>query len=191
MNTKLTAALCCGATAMLALAGCSSSGDEANAYAKKVCEQVQPQQQTIQRATSSIAAISSTDASPAQVQKTDLAAFQEISTAYKSLGTAVQNAGASPVDNGAVLQKNAVKQLNGISVGYANLAKAVQGLDTANQAKFASGLKTVSDQLSVLSKSSGGALTKLQAGDIGKAMAKQPGCQKATAPGAASTQSAA
>ncbi len=93
----------------------------------------------------------------------------------------MQNAGASPVDDGATLQQNAVKQLNGISVGYANLATSIKSLNASDQAKFAQGLKTVSDQLSVLNRNSGDALGKLQAGDIGKAMAKQPGCQKAAA----------
>lgn len=181
MDKKLTAALCCAATATLALAGCSSSSDKADAYAKKVCDQVGPQQQTIQKATGDIAAVSDANASPTQVQKTDTAAFQQISDAYKTLGTAVQNAGASPVSNGATLQKNAIAQLNSISVGYANLSKSVKGLDAADQAKFANGLKTVSGQLSALSKSSGDALAKLQAGDIGKAMAKQPGCEKSSA----------
>jgi hypothetical protein len=181
VNKKLTATLGCAAAATLALAGCSNSDDQANAYAKKVCDQVRPQQQTIEKATGDIAAVSDANASPAQVEKTDSAAFQQISNAYKTLSAAVQKAGASPVDNGAKLQQNAVKQLNGISVGYANLAKSVKELNTSDQAKFADGLKNVSGQLSVLSKSSGDALTKLQAGDIGKAMAKQPGCQKASA----------
>ena len=62
-----------------------------------------------------------------------------------------------------------------------NKLKTVATLDTHDQAKFAAGLKSVSDQLGVLGKSSGTALTALQAGDIGKAMAKQPGCAKPSA----------
>ena len=182
MNIKLTALLCCAATAAtLALAGCSNGDDKVNAYAKKVCDQVQPQQTKIQRATDDIAAVSTADSSPEQVQKTDATAFQQISDAYKTLGQAVQKAGPSPVEGGAALQRNAVKQLTGISQSYADLVTTVNGLDTTDQGKFAEGLKGVSDRLGSLGKVSGDALTKLQAGDVGKAMGKQPGCRKATA----------
>jgi hypothetical protein len=175
---KLSAALCCAAIATLAVAGCSDQQDKANDYAKKVCDEVKPQQENIQHATNAIASVSAAD-SPQQVQKTDSAAFGQIAAAYQALGSAVQKAGASPVNNGATLQKNAVRQLDNIAASYANLKTTVDGLNTSDQGKFAQGLKTVSDQLGTLTKASGDALTQLQAGDIGKAMAKQPGCQKA------------
>lgn len=178
VNKKLTAAVCCAALATLAVAGCGSSDGKVDAYAKKVCDQVHPQQQTIQRATSSIASVADTGASPTQVQKIDTAAFQQISDAYKGIGAAVRQAGASPVSNGATVQQNAVKQLNSISASYADLATSVKKLSTSDQTKFAQGLRDVSDQLGALTKSSGDALGKLQAGGVGKAMAKQPGCQK-------------
>lgn len=180
MIKKLTAATCCAVIATLAVAGCSDSQDQANAYAKKVCDQVQPQQENIQHATNAIASVSSAG-SPSDVQKTDSTAFGQIAAAYRALGTAVQKAGASPVNNGATLQKNAVRQLDNIANSYANLQKTMDHLDTSDQGKFAQGLKTVSDQLSGLSRSSGDALTKLQSGDIGTAMAKQPGCKKPAA----------
>jgi hypothetical protein len=183
---KLSAGLCCAAIATLAVAGCSDSDDQVNAYAKKVCDQVQPQQATIQRATSAIASVSAAGNSPAQVQQTDSAAFGQIAGAYQTLAKAIQDAGAPPVDKGATLRKNAVTQLTGIASSYSKLQKTVQGLDASDQGKFADGLKTVSDQLVPLSQSSGDALTKLQAGDIGKAMAGQPGCRKASASASAS-----
>lgn len=178
MIKKLMAATCCAAIATLAVAGCSNSDDKVKSYAKRVCDQVQPQQHAIQQATDSIGSVSAAGSSPSDVQKTDSEAFARMAAAYKALGLAVQDAGAPPVDKGATLQQNAVKQLNGVSSSYADLKKVVDDLDTGNQARFAEGLKTVSNKLAVLSKDSGNALTKLQAGDVGKAMAKQPGCQK-------------
>ncbi len=180
MTKKLTAALCCAVIATLAVAGCGSSQDKADAYAKKVCDQVHPQQKNIQQATSAIASVSSTG-SPSDVQKTDSAAFGQMADAYRALGDAVKAAGPSPVDNGATLQKNAVRQLDDMAASYVRLKKTLDGLDTHDQGKFAQGLKSVSDQLSALSKNGGGALAALQAGDIGKAMAKQPGCAKPSA----------
>ncbi len=180
MIKKLAAGACCAAIAMLAVAGCSDSDDQAKAYAKKVCDQVQPQHAAIQNASDAIAKVSAGAAAPKDVQQTDATAFGEIASAYRTLAQAVQDAGAPPVDNGQALQKNAVTQLNGISASYAKLQKGVQGLDASDQGKFADGLKSLSQQFSSLSQSGSDALTKLQAGDIGKAMAQQPGCKKAS-----------
>lgn len=189
MNKKLTAALCGAATLTLALAGCGgSSGNKADAYAKKVCDQWQGQFKKIQDADNAIASVSTGDHKPQDVKTTDSAAFQQLSAAYKGLADAVGSAGPVPVDNGAQVQQNAVKQLNDTSAAYANLKKTVDGLDTTNQGKFAQGLKGVADQLTTLGKSGNDALNKLQSGDVGKAMAKQPGCQKpSAAPSAAAS----
>jgi hypothetical protein len=179
VNKKLTAALCGAATLTLALAGCgSSSSSKADNYAKTVCDQVQPQLQKIQNANNSIASVSSGNHSPDDVKNSDSAAFQQLSDAYKALADAVNNAGAPPVEGGAQIQQNAVKQLNDTSGAYANLKSTVDGLDTSDQSKFADGLKGVASQLSTLGKSGNDALNKLQSGDVGTAMAKQPGCQK-------------
>ncbi|MBY8888503.1 small secreted protein [Streptomyces sp. PTM05] len=180
MNKRLAAALCCAATATLALAGCGSSDNKTDDYAKSVCDQVQPQRQKIQNADNDIASVSSSGASPSQVQSTDSTAFGQISDAYKALASGIQDAGAPPVGNGAALQKNAVDQLNAISGAYADLKKKVGGLDASDQAKFAQGLGSIPNQVTTLSKNGDDALAKLQADGIGQAMAKQPGCQKAT-----------
>ena len=91
-----------------------------------------------------------------------------------------QGAGPPPVDDGEKKQQEAVKELNTISASYADLKKQVDGLDTKDQAKFADGLKGVADQLDKLSQSGDDALKKLQAGDVGKAMAKQESCKSAS-----------
>lgn len=180
VNKKLVAALSGGSVLLMALSGCSGDDSESkvNDWAKKVCDQVQPQLKKIADANTSIQQATSDSSKPADVQKADSAAFQSISDAYKSLGSAVNTAGAPPVDDGDKTQQEAVKELNATSVSYANLKKQVDKLDTKDQANFADGLKGVADELDKLSKSGDKALQQLQSGDVGKAMAKQPGCQK-------------
>ncbi|MFE7709274.1 small secreted protein [Streptomyces sp. NPDC057486] len=184
MNKKLAAALSGGAVLVLTLSGCSDdsgSDNKVNDWAKKVCDQVKPQLQKIANANAAIQQQTADNSKPADVQKTDSAAFQQISQAYKALGTAVDSAGAPPVDNGETTHKEAVKELNASSAAYAELQKKVDALDIKDQAKFADGLKGIADELNKISTNGDQALKKLQSGKVGIAMAKQPGCQKPTA----------
>ncbi|WP_406147876.1 small secreted protein [Streptomyces sp. NBC_01012] len=194
MNKKLAAALSGGAVLVLTLSGCGDdSDDKVNDWAKDVCDQVQPQLQKIANANAAIQQQTADNSKPADVQKTDSAAFQQISKAYKALGAAVKSAGAPPVDGGESTQKEAVKELNASSVAYADLKTKVDALDTKDQAKFADGLKDIADELTKISTNGDQALKKLQSGDVGSAMAKQKGCQKPTAsapPAAGSSASA-
>jgi hypothetical protein len=194
VNKKLAAALSGGAVLVLTLSGCSDDSDnKVNDWAKKVCDQVQPQLQKIANANASIQQQTADNSKPADVQKTDSAAFQQISQAYKALGTAVDSAGPPPVDDGETTHKEAVKELNASSVAYANLQKKVDDLDTKDQAKFADGLKGIADELNKISTNGDQALKKLQSGEVGAAMAKQPGCQKpkaSAAPSAGSSKDA-
>lgn len=188
VNKKLVAALSSGAALALALTGCSDdSGEKTDAWAKKVCDQVQPQVKKIQQANASIEEASQKKQSSEEVKKTDSAAFQKISDAYKSLGVSVDKAGAPPVDDGEKLQKDAVKELKGISKKYAGLKTTVDKLDAKDQAKFAEGLKGLATKLDSLGKSGDKALNKLQSGDVGKAMANQKGCKRASTSPSAST----
>ncbi|MFJ8000178.1 small secreted protein [Streptomyces sp. NPDC096310] len=193
MNKKLVAALSGGAVLLMALSGCSGDDNDSkvNDWAKKVCDQVQPQLKKIADANTSIQQATSDSSKPADVQSTDSAAFQSISQAYKSLGAAVNSAGAPPVTDGEKTQQEAVKELNATAASYGGLKTKVDELDTKDQAKFADGLKGVADELATLSKSGDQALQKLQSGDVGKAMAKQPGCQKPTAGGASASPTTA
>ncbi|MFI5757976.1 small secreted protein [Streptomyces sp. NPDC051569] len=186
MNKKLAAALSGGAVLLMALSGCSSDDNDnkVNDWAKKVCDQVQPQLQKIAAANTSIQQATSDSTKPAEVRKTDAAAFRSISGAYKALGSAVNSAGAPPVKDGEKIQQEAVKELNSTAAAYQSLGTGVDALDINNQAKFADGLKGVADELTKISQSGDQALQQLQSGEVGKAMAKQPGCQK-PAPSAA------
>ncbi|WP_016906409.1 hypothetical protein [Streptomyces xiaopingdaonensis] len=179
VNKKLALALTSSAALALALTGCGDdSGEKTDEWAKKVCDDVQPQVKKIQEANSSINEASRQNQSSEEVKKTDSAAFQQISGAYKSLARSVDDAGAPPVDDGEKLQKDAVDELNGLSKQYAGLKSTVDKLDTDDQSKFAQGLKNIASKLDTLGKNGDRALNKLQSGDVGRAMSEQKGCQR-------------
>ncbi|MEV0172629.1 small secreted protein [Streptomyces sp. NPDC050803] len=188
VNKKLAAALSGGAVLVLALSGCGGSddNDKLDAWAKQVCDAVQPQAKKIEAANAAIQKETSDNSTPEDVQKTDAKAFQDMSDAYKAIGTAVDKAGAPDVENGETKQQNAVKELNSISASYASLKKQVDELDTKDQAEFADGLKDIATELDKLSQSGNDALKELEEGEVGEAMAKQPSCQSASESAAAS-----
>ncbi|WP_316959352.1 small secreted protein [Streptomyces sp. TRM68367] len=189
MNKKLAAALSGGAVLVLALSGCGGDENEKlNSWAKQVCDAVQPQAKKIEAANAAIQSESAEDSKAEAVQKADSRAFQDMADAYNAIGAAVQKAGAPDVANGEKKQKDAVKELNGISSSYAGLKKQVDALNTKDQIKFADGLKAIAGELDKLSKSGNEALKALEEGDVGKAMAKQASCKTATA-SATATQS--
>ncbi|MET9421013.1 MULTISPECIES: small secreted protein [unclassified Streptomyces] len=180
MNKKLAAALSGGAVLVLALSGCGDDSEEkVNAWAKDVCDQAQPQ---IKKRADAQQAIISTaaDGKPADIQAADSKAFADIAAADKALAKAVRDAGVPPVENGEKLQQDAVKELDATAAAYLDLKKKVDELDPKNQQKFADGLQTVADGLKKIERMDQEALAKLQSGELGKAMAKQPGCQRAT-----------
>ncbi|MEV4441433.1 small secreted protein [Streptomyces sp. NPDC049577] len=180
MNKKLVAALSGGAALVLALTGCggdNGGNKKLDDWAKKVCDQMQPQVKKIQDANSAIAGMQNEEDSK-KIQQTDSAAFQANADAYKTLAQSVQNAGAPPVKDGETSQQNAVKALNDLSAAYTGLKARIDGLDTGDKGKFAEGLKSIATDIGKLGSRSDDALKKLQSGDVGKAMAKQPGCQK-------------
>ncbi|MER8004939.1 small secreted protein [Streptomyces sp. NPDC094149] len=184
VNKKLAAALSGGAVLVVALSGCSSSdkgNDKLDAWAKQVCDAVQPQAKKIEAANAAIQKETSDNSTPEEVRKTDAQAFQDMSDAYTAIGAAVQKAGAPDVDNGAKKQQDAVKELNGIGTSYATLKTQVDKLDTKDQAKFADGLKDIATSLDKLSQSGNDALKTLEEGEVGKAMAKQTSCKSASA----------
>ncbi|GAA3749747.1 small secreted protein [Streptomyces tremellae] len=186
MKKKLAATLSGGAVVLLALSGCGNNDGKVNDWAKGFCDKVQPQRQAISDANESIVKATSTASSPGDVKKVDSAAFRTNANAYRALASAVKSAGAPPVDDGEKTQKDAVSELNATASAYAALQKQVDALDTKDQAKFAQQLGDVSTQLGKIGSSGDSALRKLQSGDLGKAMAKQPGCKKGTPSGAAS-----
>ncbi|MGW0613438.1 small secreted protein [Streptomyces sp. NPDC002788] len=189
VNKKLAAALSGGAVLVLALSGCGGDENEKlDSWAKQVCDAVQPQAKKIESANAAIQKETSDNSTPQDVQKTDAQAFQDMSDAYKAIGSAVNKAGAPDVENGEKKQQDAVKELNSISASYASLKKQVDGLDTKDQGKFADGLKDIATELDKLSQSGNNALRNLEEGEVGQAMARQSSCKAATA-SAGATQS--
>jgi hypothetical protein len=184
VNKKLAAALSGGAALLLTLTGCGDDGAKTNAWAERDCGHVKPQVRKIRSANSSITQVSQSQKSPEDVQKADAEAFQNISEAYDALADAIDKAGVPPVDDGEKLQKDAVRELRRLAGRYDEITKTVKSLDTEDQAKFASGLKGVAEDVKKFGKNGDEALQKLQSGELREAMAKQPGCQKSS-PGVA------
>ncbi|MEK9524140.1 small secreted protein [Streptomyces venezuelae] len=181
MNKKLAAALSGGAVLVLALSGCSDDeGNKVDDWAKTFCDQAKPQIQK-RAAAHQIIISTAADSKPAEIQAADSKAFQDIANADRALAKAVESAGAPPVENGEKVQQDAIKELNATAVAYEGLKKQVDALDPTNQQKFADGLQGVADGLTKIEKMDQNALSKLEEGELGQAMAKQPGCQKPTA----------
>ncbi|TXS56188.1 small secreted protein [Streptomyces sp. t39] len=190
MNKKFAAALSGGAVLVLVLSGCGDDGEEkVNDWAKKVCDQAKPQ---IQKRADAQQAIISTaaDGKPADIQAADSKAFADIAAADKALAKAVRDAGVPPVDDGEKLQNDAVKELDATAAEYLKLKKQIDGLNPEDQQKFADGLQEVADGLKKIERMDQAALAKLQSGELGTAMAKQPGCQRADASNSAEGASA-
>ncbi|WP_416983494.1 small secreted protein [Streptomyces sp. T028] len=184
VNKKLAAALSGGAVLVLALSGCSSDdgNKELDAWAKKVCDALPAQDAKVDAANAAIKEAATDNNAPANVQKTDSQAFQDMSDAYAALAQAVQKAGTPPgVEGGAKKQSAAVAALNTLSTSYADLKKQVDALDTKDQAKFADGLADIATQLGTLSQTGNTALKNLEQGDVKDAMAKQDSCKKVAA----------
>ncbi|WP_133910704.1 small secreted protein [Streptomyces sp. NBC_00582] len=184
VNKKLAAALSGGAVLVLALSGCSSDegNKELDAWAKKVCDALPAQDAKVDAANAAIKQAATDNNAPANVQKTDSQAFQDMSDAYAALALAVKNAGTPPgVEGGAKKQTDAVAALNTLSTSYADLKKQVDALDTKDQAKFADGLADIATQLGTLSKTGNTALKNLEQGDVKDAMAQQDSCKKVAA----------
>lgn len=180
MNKKLVTALSGGAALVLALTGCGDDSDKQIAdYAKKVCDQVQPQLSKITKANESITSTAA-DGKPEEIKKADSAAFQQISDAYAAMSASVEKAGAPPVEGGAKTQKQAVAELDQTSKAYGDLKAAVDKLKTKDQGEFAEGLKGVAEDLDKVNKIGDKAIKKLQSGEIGKAMSEQSGCRRAS-----------
>lgn len=181
MNTRLATAISGCAVLALTLTACGDdSGEETEAWAKNVCDQLQPQVERIQAANEAIAEISEGDDPPAEVQEVYSASYAELSGAFETLADAVDEAGDPPVSDGEQLRTDAVAELNRLSESYAGLKTASDELDTSDRAAFAEGLRGMVTQLSELAESGDEALTELNSGALGEAMARQEGCQSPT-----------
>ncbi|AWE51600.1 small secreted protein [Streptomyces nigra] len=192
VNKKLAAALSGGAVLILALTGCTSEegNKELDAWAKKVCDQVPAQNAKISAAYVAITkAAKDTSSTPKELQAADSKAFQDLADGYKARAALIRDAGAPPgVEGGAKNQQDVVKKLTDLSAAYADLKKQVDGLNTKDQGKFASGLKDVSaemKQVETQRQNAIASLKKLESGDVKTALTSQDGCKQAVESGSA------
>ena len=161
-------------------AAASDNGNEKlDAWAKKVCDAVQPQVKKIagRQRRDPEGDLGQQHAGRGPEDRLGRPS-RTCPTPTRRWAAPCRRPGAPPVDDGEKKQTDAVKELNDISTSYATLKKQVDELDTKDQAKFADGLKDIATELDKLSTSGNDALKKLEEGDVGKAMAKQDGCKQ-------------
>jgi hypothetical protein len=179
VTTKLSAALCGGTALLLALSACGgdSTGKKRDEWAKGVCGRATAQFTRISQASTALSTVPS-NGDPKTVQAADAQSFQTISAAYTSLAGIFNAAGPAPGSDGDTYQKNAVAVFTTLSGKYADLKKQTDNLVTSDRQKFATGLGSVSGNLNTVVAQGQQQLKTLSQGDMGKALAKQPGCQR-------------
>ncbi|WP_225850867.1 small secreted protein [Streptomyces sp. HPF1205] len=179
VTTKLSAALCGGTALLLALSACGGddTGKKRDEWAKGVCDQATTQFTKISDASTALSKVPSNGA-PATVKAADAQSFQTISAAYTSLAGIFNSAGPAPGSDGAAYQKNAVAAFTALSGQYADLKKQTDNLVTSDRQKFADGLGSVSTNLNTVVAQGQQRLKTLSQGDMGQALAKQPGCRR-------------
>ncbi|GAA0676310.1 hypothetical protein GCM10010193_31770 [Kitasatospora atroaurantiaca] len=179
--------------ALLAFGAVACGGDnteQLSSWAKRVCEAAQAPITQSQAALADTGKVQQGE-SPADLQKrlsTDLGALAKTN---QQLADAIDKAGAPKVDSGDQVQQGAVGELKQAAQGYLDVQKKLNALPNGDQARFADGLRSVGDQVQRLAQQSTEALNKIQSGDLGTAMAKQPGCKAGAAAPAATGTSAA
>jgi hypothetical protein len=177
-TTKLWAALCGGTVLLLALSGCGDdTGKKRDEWAKGVCGQATTQFSRISDASTALSKVPS-NGDPKAVRTADAQSFQTISAAYASLAGIFNAAGPAPGSDGTTYQKNAVAAFTTLSGKYAGLKKQTDNLVTSDRQKFAAGLGAVSVNLNTVVAQGQQQLRTLGQGDMGKALAEQPGCRR-------------
>ncbi|MFE9428931.1 hypothetical protein ACFYNO_38975 [Kitasatospora sp. NPDC006697] len=169
-----------GALLATGAAACSGSDNGAalDGWAKQVCDGLRDPVAQSRTALADTAQVKP-DEAPADLQKRLAADLGTLVTANQQIADVMDKAGAPKVDNGAGVQKDAVNELRQASQGFQDVQQKLSALSTDDQAKFADGLKSIGDQAQQMAKLSNGAMTTVQSGDLGKAIAKQPGCRTA------------
>lgn len=187
VTARLSAALCGGTALLLALSACGGddTGKKRDEWAKGVCDRATAQFTRIGQASTALSEVPS-NGDPKTVQAADSQSFQTISAAYMSLAGTFNAAGAAPGSDGATYQKNAVAVFTTLSGKYADLKKQTDSLVTSDRQKFATGLGSVSDNLNAVVAQGRQQLKTLGQGDMGNALARQPGCQRVSATPSAS-----
>jgi hypothetical protein len=182
------AALSCAALlAAASLTACSSddTGKRLDTWAKGVCDQIAVQTAKINDANTTLTKIDN-GGDPKEVRKADSAAYRQNSEAFKAIAGILDAAGPAPGGGGDDYQQKAVTSFTGLSTQYATVQKKVDGLDTSDRDSFAQGLQNASTLLQKAATLGDQARGALRAGDQGKAVAEQQGCQGLSQPTSAS-----
>lgn len=190
---KLLALPAAGALLAFGAVACSDNSEQLNSWAGSVCSAAKGPIAQAAAALADTGRVSEGE-DPDQLRKRLSGDIAVLGQANRQIAAAVDKAGAPEVDHGADLQKQAVGELGEAAAGYQDVQHKVDSLATGDQAKFADGLKSVGDQVQQLAQLSSTAIARLQDGDLGQAIAKQPGCRTAsttpTAPTAPATSTA-
>ncbi|MGA5702086.1 hypothetical protein [Peterkaempfera bronchialis] len=178
MKIKLLALPAAGVLLALGATACSDNTAQLESWAKAVCDAAKNPISQANAALADTGRVKQGE-SPDQLRKRLSGDIAVLGQANRQIAAAVDAAGAPKIDNGSGLQQQAVDELGRAAAGYQEVQKKVDALPTGDQAKFADGLKSVGDQVQQLAQLSSSAIAKVQTGDLGQAIAKQPGCKTA------------
>ncbi|MEV0535502.1 small secreted protein [Kitasatospora sp. NPDC050463] len=181
MNKRLLAVPALGALLAFGAVGCGDDNSkQLESWAASVCGAAKDPIAQAQTALSDTGQVKTGEA-PGDLQKRLSADIGRLAKTNQDIAAAIDSAGAPKVDDGGTLQKDTVTELNKAADGYLDVQKKLDALSNDDQAKFADGLRSVSDQLQQLASLSTQAQAKLQRGELGAAMAKQEGCKPGSA----------
>ncbi|MEU8513244.1 hypothetical protein AB0C76_16870 [Kitasatospora sp. NPDC048722] len=190
MNKRLLAVPALGVLLAFGAVGCGDDNSkQLESWASNVCGAAKDPIAQAQSALADTGQVKTGEA-PADLQKRLSADIGRLAKTNQDIAKAIDAAGAPKVDDGANLQKDTVAELNKAADGYLDVQKKLDALSSADQSKFADGLRSVADQVQQLATLSTQAQGKLQRGDLGAAMAKQDGCKPSAATAAPSAGSA-
>ncbi|GAA1075757.1 MULTISPECIES: small secreted protein [Kitasatospora] len=178
MNKRLLTVPALGA--LLAFGAVACGGDDntkqLDGWAKSVCDAARSPIAQSRVALADTAKVTSGEA-PIALQKRLSADLAELAKSNAGLADAVDKAGAPKSEDGETARTDAVNELRKAAQGYVDVQKKLDALATDDQAKFADGLRSVGDQVQQLAQLSTQGLNRLQTGEAGDAMKRQPGCK--------------
>ncbi|WP_052390957.1 hypothetical protein [Streptomyces sp. NRRL B-24484] len=193
MNKRLLTVPALGALLAFGAVACSDDDNskQLDGWAKSVCDAARAPIGQSRVALADTAKVTPGE-EPVALQKRLSADLAELAKSNAGLADAVDKAGAPKSEDGETARTDAVNELRKAAQGYLDVQKKLEALATGDQAKFADGLRSVGDQVQQLAQLSTQGLNRLQTGEAGDAMKRQPGCKAdaVAAPVASGTASA-
>ncbi|WP_457032008.1 hypothetical protein [Kitasatospora sp. P5_F3] len=194
LEKRLWAAPVLGLLLAAGAVACGGGGSDTAAldsWAKKVCDSAQSPIAQSQTALADSDKVVPGE-QPAELQQRLAADLGVLAATNQQLAEAISKAGELKTDGGAAVQQGAADELKKAAQGYLEAQQKLTALPNTEQAKFADALRSVGDQVQRLAQQSTAGLNKLQSGELGVAIAKQPGCKPApkTSPSASASTTA-